>query len=135
MKEKTTMGATLITQNSQRFKVSNITCINGKAPDALSSLPNPHRVFIGGSGGNLNDILTVCQAKLLEGGKIVMAFATIEHGYQAINWFQHNFWNYRLLQLHISRSAPINHLTRMTPLNPVTIITASAKKKTPAVIQ
>ena len=122
--EKTSMGATLITQNSQRFQTLNITVVQGKAPESLSQLPSPERIFIGGSGGNLIDILNICQQKLLLSGKIVMAFATIEHSYQAINWLSENNWEYHLLQLQISRSVPVNHLTRFTPLNPVTIITA-----------
>ena len=122
--EKTSMGSTLIEQNSKIFQVNNINNINGKAPESLLNLPNPNRIFIGGSGGNLTDILNICQQKLLSKGIIVMAFATVEHGYQAINWFNNNSWQYRLLQLQISRSTPVNHLTRFTPLNPVTIITA-----------
>jgi len=123
--EKTSMGSTLITKNSQRFQVSNINSINGKAPESLLDLPHPHRVFIGGSGGNLTDILDVCQQKMLPQGILVMAFATIEHGYQALNWLNNNSWQYHLLQLQISRSTPVNHLTRFTPLNPITIITAT----------
>nr|WP_263858285.1 precorrin-6Y C5,15-methyltransferase (decarboxylating) subunit CbiT [Waterburya agarophytonicola] len=121
--EKTGMGSTLIAKNSQRFQVNNINSINAKAPEVLSDLPRPNRIFIGGSGGNLIDILTVCQDKILEKGIIVMAFATVEHGYQALNWLSNNSWQYRLLQLQISRSTPVNHLTRLTPLNPITIIT------------
>ena len=123
--EKTSMGSSLITKNSQRFQVDNITSINGKAPDVLKELPNCDRVFIGGSGGNIVDILATCDERLKEKGLIVMAFATIEYQLQAINWLSNNSWQYRLLQLQISRSTPISHLTRMTPLNPVTIITAS----------
>lgn len=122
--EKTSMGSTLITKNCDRFKVNNVTSINGKAPEVLFDLPAPNRIFIGGSGGNLKDILDICQSKLLDKGIIVMAFATIEHCYQAVNWFSNNSWQYRLLQLQISRSTPLQHLTRFTPLNPVTIITA-----------
>ena len=122
--EKTSMGSTLIQKNSQRFKVNNLTSINGKAPEVLFNLPNCDRIFIGGSGGRIIDILTVCQQKLSPIGIIVMAFATIEHGYQAINWLSNNSWQYRLLQLQISRSTPVNHLTRFSPLNPVTLITA-----------
>ncbi len=123
--EKTAMGSDLITKNSQRFKVDNIiNSINGKAPEVLLSLPNPERIFIGGSGGNIVDILSVCSKKLLKKGLIVMAFATIEYQYQAINWLSNNSWQYRLLHFQISRSTPISHLTRLTPLNPVTIITA-----------
>ena len=123
--EKTGMGSTLIAKNSQRFQVDNVTSINGKAPDVLEDLPNPDRIFIGGSGGNIVDILTTCSQRLLDRGIIVMAFATIEYQLQAIDWLSNYNWQYRLLQLQISRSIPIAHLTRFTPLNPVTLITAS----------
>ncbi len=122
--EKTGMGSTLVTKNSHRFKLDNVTSINGKAPEVLLGLPNCDRVFIGGSGGNITDILDVCHQKLTTKGIIVMTFATIEYQLQAINWLSNNSWQYRLLQLQISRSTPISHLTRFTPLNPVTIITA-----------
>ncbi len=122
--EKTSMGSNLITKNSQRFQVNNITSINGKAPDVLLDLPDCDRIFIGGSGGNLTDILPICSQKLTKNGSIVMAFATIEYQLQAINWLSNHNWQYRLLQLQISRSIPIGHLTRLTPLNPVTIVTA-----------
>ena len=122
--EKTGMGSTLITKNSQRFKVNNLHSINGKAPEVLLNLPQPDRIFIGGSGGNIIDILNTCSQKLKENGIIVMAFATIEYQYRAIDWLNNNSWQYRLLQLQISRSTPISNLTRFTPLNPVTIITA-----------
>ena len=122
--EKTSMGSSLITKNSQRFQVNNIISINGKAPDVLKDLPNCDRIFIGGSGGNIVDILATCSQKLKEKGSIVMSFATIEYQLQAIDWLSNNNWHYRLLQLQISRSTPISHLTRMTPLNPVTLITA-----------
>ena len=118
------MGSTLITKNSQRFKVDNLNSINGKAPEVLSDLPRPDRIFVGGSGGNIVDILDTCNQKLNENGIIVMAFATIEYQYRAIDWLNNNSWQYRLLQLQISRSTPISNLTRFTPLNPVTIITA-----------
>ena len=122
--EKTSMGSTLITKNSQRFQVDNIVSINGKAPNVLLDLPECDRIFIGGSGGNIIDILDICRQKLKVKGLIVMAFATVEYQIQAISWLSKNNWQYRLLQLQISRSIPISHLTRLTPLNPVTIITA-----------
>lgn len=122
--EKTAMGSTLITKNSLRFKVDNIQSINGKAPDVLENLPVCDRIFIGGSGGKITDILDACSHKLKNKGLIVMAFATIEYQLRAIDWLINHDWQYRLLQLQISRSVPLNHLTRLTPLNPVTIITA-----------
>lgn len=122
--EKTSMGASLIAKNCQRFKVNNIQTICGNAPEALAELPQGDRIFIGGSGGNLSEILDFCQPKIAATGKIVMALATIEHCQLALDWLVKNAWHYRLLQLQIARSTPVNHLTRFTPLNPVTIITA-----------
>ena len=122
--EKTGLGSTLVTKNSQRFQVNNITSINGKAPDVLFDLPECDRIFIGGSGGKIVSILSVCDRKLKDRGLIVLAFATIEYQLEALSWLKDNNWQYRLLQLQISRSTPVAHLTRLTPLNPVTIITA-----------
>ena len=123
--EKTSIGASLIAKNCQRFKINNIKIICGTAPQSLLELPHCERIFIGGSGGNLTDILEACSQKILPAGKIVIALATIEHCHQALSWLAKNSWHYSLLQLQISRSIPIKHLTRFTPLNPVTIITAS----------
>ena len=123
--EKTSMGASLIEKNCQRFWVNNINIICNKAPQGLSELPSPDRVFIGGSGGNLKDILDFCSCEINSQGIVVLALATIEHFHVAIDWLNKKSWNYRLLQLQISRSTPVNHLTRFTPLNPVTIITAT----------
>ncbi len=121
--EKTAIGYSLIKQNCQQFQVDNVKALNGKAPAVLSDLPNPDRVFIGGSGGNLESILELCSQKLLPQGLLVIALATIEHCYETLEWIKKNQWHYNLLQLQISRSSSIANLTRMSPLNPVTLIT------------
>ncbi|MBW4418788.1 MAG: precorrin-6y C5,15-methyltransferase (decarboxylating) subunit CbiE [Myxacorys californica WJT36-NPBG1] len=121
--EKTAAGVTLIQKNADRFGVNNIQPIHGAAPQVLEELPPPDRVFIGGSGGNLEDILKACMAQLAEEGVIVLALATLEHLTQAMTSLKSSAWNYRLLQVQIARSTPIAALTRFTPLNPVTLIT------------
>jgi precorrin-6Y C5,15-methyltransferase (decarboxylating) len=47
----------LIEKNIDYFKLSNVKVIKGEAPECLKDLPNPVRVFIGGSGGRLSEIL------------------------------------------------------------------------------
>ena len=39
--------------NVKRFQCGEIVAIHGSAPEALEGLPDPDRVFIGGSGGHL----------------------------------------------------------------------------------
>jgi precorrin-6Y C5,15-methyltransferase (decarboxylating) len=123
--EKTAMGINLIEKNCQRLQVSNVIPVCGNAPDILADLPKPNRIFIGGSGGNLVSILEVCQEKLAPDGILVLALATLEHLNSSLVWLRDRGWNYRLLQLQVSRSVPIGDMTRFSPLNPVTIITAS----------
>jgi len=47
----------LIEKNIDYFKLNNVKVIKGEAPECLKDLPNPARVFIGGSGGRLSEIL------------------------------------------------------------------------------
>ena len=82
------------------------------------------RVFIGGSGGQLSDILSVCEQRLTENGRVVLALATLEHLSNCLQWLGDRSWHYHLLQVQISRSVSVSQLTRFSPLNPVTIITA-----------
>jgi precorrin-6B C5,15-methyltransferase / cobalt-precorrin-6B C5,C15-methyltransferase len=127
--EKSAMGKALIEQNSQRLQVDNIKAVYGSAPNSLNNLPQPNRIFIGGSGGNLLEILDVCEQKLLSNGTIVLALATLEHLNISLEWFNKHSWNYRLLQVQISRSVSVGDLMRFSPLNPVTIVTATNRDR------
>ena len=50
-------GCALIEKNAAKFGLSNIKVINGRAPEALDGLEAPTHAFIGGSSGELRDIL------------------------------------------------------------------------------
>ncbi len=143
--EKTSAGTALIEQNCRRFQVNNVISLHGRAPDILHDLPTPNRIFIGGSGGNLSHIMNSCEAKLASGGVLVLALATLEHLNTALEWMRDSSteklgdsaprrpegdrgWDYRLLQVQLSRSVPVGPLTRFSPLNPVTILTATRLK-------
>lgn len=123
--EKTAMGKILIEKNCQRLQVTNVTVIQGNAPDTLPNSPPPDRIFIGGSGGNLSAILDACASRLAPLGLIVLAFATLEHLHTCLNWLRCHNWNYQLLQAQLARSVPIGQMTRFSPLNPITIVTAT----------
>lgn len=64
-------------QNRDRFGVvSNLNLIEGRALNVLSDLPNPDKVFIGGSGGELERLLDQVWARLPEGGVLVASAVT-----------------------------------------------------------
>ncbi|MEA5418348.1 precorrin-6y C5,15-methyltransferase (decarboxylating) subunit CbiE [Spirulina sp. CCNP1310] len=118
--EKTAMGIHLIGQNAQRFGVT-VAAIAGTAPTALTELPDPDRIFIGGGGQDLATILSHSHSRLKPGGRIVIALATLESLQIALTALQGQ--DYQVLQWNVARSHPIAHLHRMAPLNPVTLIT------------
>jgi precorrin-6B C5,15-methyltransferase / cobalt-precorrin-6B C5,C15-methyltransferase len=125
--EQTAIGIQLIHTNCQRFGVSNIHPVAQKAPQGLTHLPPPHRVFIGGSGGNLEGVLNTLALQLQPQGVIVAALATLESTQAWLNWLsmQHTaeHWQCRYLHLQASRSVTLGNHTRLNPLNPVTLAT------------
>ena len=50
----------LIKKNREKFGLGNMEVVEGFAPDALEGLPKPSHVFIGGSSGNLREIIGRC---------------------------------------------------------------------------
>ncbi|XFA71825.1 precorrin-6y C5,15-methyltransferase (decarboxylating) subunit CbiE [Thermosynechococcaceae cyanobacterium Okahandja] len=120
--EKTAMGYQLLCQHRQRFDLANLEPIQGVAPTALAPLPDPDRVFMGGSGALLTTNLAAAWHRLTPQGRIVMAIATLEHQGQVLAWCQQQQLQPQLLHLQLSRSVPLGHGHRLQPLNPVTLI-------------
>lgn len=122
--ERTALGQRLIQQNCQRLGGDPVTLVSGEAPAALAALPDPDRVFIGGSGGHLGALLTTIQQRLRPGGVVVIALATLEHQAHVQAWAEAQAWPHRWLQVNLCRSAGVGPLTRWLPLNPVTVFRA-----------
>ncbi|NQS71205.1 MAG: precorrin-6y C5,15-methyltransferase (decarboxylating) subunit CbiE [Desulfobulbaceae bacterium] len=61
-----------IRHNIKTFGAYSIRLIAGEAPEALAQLPAPDRVFVGGSGKRLEEILHTAANRLAPGGRIVV---------------------------------------------------------------
>ncbi len=61
-----------IKKNICRFRLFNITPVEGRARDAVGGLPDPDAVFIGGSGGELQEVIALAAPRLAEGGRLVV---------------------------------------------------------------
>lgn len=57
--ERTEEGCSLIAQNAHKFGLDNIQVVHGSAAGVLEELPAPDAVFVGGSGGELEDIFKI----------------------------------------------------------------------------
>ena len=61
-----------LTANRDKFGVvQNLHPIAQSAPQGLAELPRPHKIFVGGSSGNLADMLNTAWQALLPGGRLV----------------------------------------------------------------
>ncbi|HEY8708041.1 MAG TPA: precorrin-6Y C5,15-methyltransferase (decarboxylating) subunit CbiT, partial [Burkholderiaceae bacterium] len=117
-------------QNVQAFGVCNHTLVHGKAPEGLEVWADPDAVFIGGSGGELAELIALCLRRMKPGGWLVMNFVTLENlaaATQALT-AQNACWD--VLQLQAARSKPILHMHRMAAENPVWIVCAQAGAST-----
>lgn len=103
---------------------TDFTAILGKAPDRLEEFPDPNAIFIGGNGGNMEQLLETCMTRLQQGGRLVMNIATIENLAEAMEHLKNLGCTVSVLQAQIAKSKPILHLTRFEPLNPIFILTA-----------
>jgi precorrin-6Y C5,15-methyltransferase (decarboxylating) len=109
--------------NARKFRV-DLTLVHGKAPQGLEDWPDPDAVFIGGSGGEMGELLRILSERLRKGGRVVLNAATIETLYEATTTFKKLGMQTRVTLLQTSRSKPILDMTRFEGLNPIYIITA-----------
>lgn len=116
-------------QNFAKFR-TDVTLVHGKAPELLDTFPDPDAIFIGGTGGNLTELLHVCCMRLKENGTIVLNAVTIENLHQALKTFENEGFHVNTILAQISRSKPILHMNRFEGLNPVYIIQAKRKEET-----
>ena len=110
--------------NAARFRISNYSLFDGKAPQHLDTWPAPDAVFIGGSGGELAELIRLILARLKPGGRLVMNFVTLENLATATSALNESNAEWDVVQLQASRSQPILDMHRMAAQNPVWIVSA-----------
>jgi len=110
-----------IAANMRRFNAGNVEIINGSAPEALRDLPAPDRVFIGGSGGNLGDIIKLVSEKMTAGVVVINA-ASLDTLSDALGALDANGFSAEVAEISVSRSKVVAGKRLMSALNPVFIV-------------
>jgi precorrin-6Y C5,15-methyltransferase (decarboxylating) len=113
-----------IKQNLQKFNTRNVTMVDGDAPACLEELPDPDRVFIGGSGGHLWEILEQSHQRLPAGGRIVLNASTLDTLTAATEFFENTGFQVEVTLLNISRTQPLSDYKKFEAYNPVYIVAA-----------
>ncbi len=118
--------------NAERFRIGNYTLCEGKAPSQLDTWPDPDAVFIGGSGGELGELISLILGRLKPCGRLVMNFVTIENLAVATAALKAAGATWDVVQLQASRSQPILDMHRLAAQNPVWVVTAHALSPNPS---
>lgn len=113
-----------IKQNLKRFNARNVTLVDGHAPECLEDLTDPDRVFIGGSGGHLWEILEIIDRRLPAEGRIVLNAITLDTLTAATEFFDNAGYEVEVTTVNISRTRPLSDYKMFEAYNPVYIIAA-----------
>ena len=127
--EREELALEIIHKNVNRFELQNIEFILGVAPGAMADLPPAHRIFIGGSNGNLEGILMKAQEKLLPGGRLVVNSVTLETGPKAVDFMEkHNFTAIEVTSVNIAKAGARGGIRLWQSKNPVQIVSGTKEE-------
>lgn len=117
----------LLAHNRVQLGAYNVVPVAGRAPEALSGLPAPDAVFIGGSGGELPAILHALRAANPAVRVCISAIAleTLSLAQSALA--QAGFDKPEVCQLSAARGRRVGPYTMMTANNPVFLLTAGGR--------
>lgn len=121
--EKKEEALALLAENKARFHVSNLEIVPGSAPGACRDLPAPTHVFIGGSSGNLREIVDLILEKNPK-ARIVAAAVTLE-SVAELAGISRDFPSRSVVCLSAARGREAGPYCLMTGQNPVYLFTVS----------
>lgn len=122
--ERDQIGIELIQQNALRFGLTNVVPVCGEAPDRLEDLPKPDRVFIGGSGGNLAEIVEAVLKKSPHVRMVINAI-TLETAAEAVRLLEGlEAEDVELVQVMIAKGKRAGASHMMIGQNPIYVISA-----------
>ena len=115
-------GCALIKANREKFRTRNLVLVEGLAPAALSDLPAPDAVFIGGSKGSLAAIVDTALDKNPDARICVSAIA-LETLSAAVAALTAKGRTVQVSQIAVSRAKAMGGLHLMMAQNPIYLIT------------
>lgn len=113
-------------QNAHKFGLDNIQVVHGSAAGVLEELPAPDAVFVGGSGGELEDIFKIILKKNPH-VRIVITAVTLETVQEAVRLLEQNgFDTPQIVQIAVTEVKKRGQYHMLSANNPVFIIEGSS---------
>ena len=126
--EKNVEAMHILLQNKEKFKAYNLSIIEGEALEIESSINTTFdAIFIGGSGGNIEGIITKYSLKLKSSGRIVLNFITIDNLYKAMNTLEKLNFEMECCQIAVNKTKGKTYM--LFGSNPIFILTGRKKEE------
>ncbi|ASV10323.1 bifunctional cobalt-precorrin-7 (C(5))-methyltransferase/cobalt-precorrin-6B (C(15))-methyltransferase [Leptospira interrogans] len=122
-------GIEICKQNILLQKTDNVHVISGKAPEVLEKLPDPDCIFVGGSNGDIYEIIRISLNKLSPLGNLVINAVTIDNVSQIYQSFKKLKLVPEVTLLNVSRGRVLKDYLRYEALNPIHIFKIKKPEK------
>ena len=124
--EREAEGIALIAANAAKFDVQNVRPVLGTAPQALNGIDGADVILIGGSGGQLVEILAETDRLLRAGGRMVITAVTVETLSKALAIMQDKpDFAVEAFGVQVTRIRKVSNSNMLQALNPIYIITCT----------
>lgn len=126
--EKEEKAVKLINENKEKFSADNLKIIKGEALEVCEIIESKFdAIFIGGSDGNIEDIILNYEKKLKNKGRIVLNFITINNLYKAMETLKNINYKVEFIEVSISRSFKNTYMLKAN--NPIFIVWGEKNEK------
>lgn len=122
--EKEPARHAMVLGNVRRFGAWKVRAVLGQAPAALEGLPDPDRVFLGGSLGRDALALAACCRRLAPGGRVVASLVLLGSLARCREHFEGLGWPVEIVQVRADAAQPLLGDLRLAAQNPVFIVSA-----------
>lgn len=128
--EKKPEAVELLYKNKEKFAADNLTIIEGLAPEACVDLPVPTHAFIGGSSGNMKEILELLLSKNPK-IRVVINCIALESVGEAMNCLKElPLEQVDIAQVQVAKGKKAGSYHLMMGQNPVYVISCQGKEET-----
>ena len=117
-----------IQENLKKFVARNVKLVGGEAPAALDDLPDPDRVFIGGSGGMLEEVIETVDRRLKPDGLIVLNAVTLNTLTKSVEFLEDHGYSVEVTCVNIAKTRALSEYKLLEAQNPVYIISAAKER-------
>jgi len=122
--EKNQQCIAFINENLRKFCARNIKLIEAFAPEGLDDLPDPDRVFIGGAGGKLDEIIDAVAQRLKPEGVVVINAVTLDTLTRAVEFLEDQGFTVEVTCVNIAKTRNLTEYKMFEAQNPVYVISA-----------